>query len=99
MNKQPPWRNLDAHTREADAQGVYNEYVERGKDGDAIYGNQFHGQPLEHLNEELLDALCYTAVAARQLKDYKDILTLIYWTVPMPIGLYQQVERLLEEYD
>ena len=73
------------------------EYVDRGKDGAAIYGSQFQGQPLTHLREELIDGLTYAAVAQRQLAAYRNYLALCYETLDMPLALYKEIGEFLAD--
>ena len=61
------WRDLSPPHRANFIQWQFDTAVERNKIGEEQYGNTFQGDPLEHLKEELMDALfyCYQAIRER----------------------------------
>ena len=48
--------------------------LDRWDKGQEAYGNEFSGLPLQHLEEELYDALFYTIFALRQTREMEDLL-------------------------
>ena len=66
------WRDTKPihHERGALDDRIY----ERWNEGNLKHGDTFQGEPLSHLEEELIDALFYTAAARRQLAAANDLL-------------------------
>ena len=60
------WRRLNADDRLEYAQWIVNLVVSRQAAGRKTYGDTFVGDPLQHLSEELIDALFYCFQAQRQ---------------------------------
>ena len=60
------WRFLPPYDREALARSLGEALDTRFADGYDMYGEYFQGDPLEHLLEELMDALFYVVVAQRR---------------------------------
>ena len=60
------WRDLSIEERQKYEKWLLEEAVQRQTVGRQKYGDVFQGDPLQHLKEELLDALFYCWVAMRQ---------------------------------
>ena len=65
----PNWRRVTSEIREKFVEHVASALQKRGDEGERKYQSSkkgFQGDPLEHLEEELLDALFYLWYAKRQ---------------------------------
>ena len=60
------WRNLEPPNRDEFLEWMSAEMCRRQAHGEATYGNRFQGDPLVHLQEELLDGLFYCWMAMRE---------------------------------
>lgn len=60
------WRDLSIEERQKYEKWIIEETITRQTVGRLKYGDEFQGDPLQHLKEELLDALFYCWVAMRQ---------------------------------
>lgn len=64
--RREPWRSVDAGTIDAFVKHIGDTARERSEYGVCKYGSEFVGEPLAHLEEELLDALFYLYIARRK---------------------------------
>ena len=60
------WRQVPKEERDIFFDWVLEETIRKNQDGHERYGNDFVGDPLIHLAEELLDAMFYVYVAFKQ---------------------------------
>lgn len=65
-DKTEGWRDLSDDPRSDFLTWVGSSMSERQQFGRDAYGDTFEGDPLDHLIEELLDALFYAWVAKRR---------------------------------
>jgi hypothetical protein len=61
------WRNID--NRPEFLLWVEKELSSRQAYGEHLFGNLFHGDPLQHAFEELLDALFYLWMARKKMEE------------------------------
>lgn len=71
MDEKAPWRELSRKEREDIADDIRAAAINKFETGAAEYGDQFQGDPLDHLEGELLDGLFYVAMARRERNWYR----------------------------
>ena len=75
------WRQYEEDDYEDAAEVLYALSIEKARSGLGIYGEEFDGDPIQHLREELADAGNYLGVVERErqelyntLDDYENLI-------------------------